>query len=35
VKVPLFGKNVRKEIRFATEEEKKKLFKAIKDYGYQ
>lgn len=34
VNVPLFGKNVRKEIRFATEEEKKKFFKAIKDSGH-
>lgn len=33
--VPLFGKSVRKEIRLATEEEKKKLFKAIKDNGYR
>lgn len=35
IKVPLFGKSVRKEIRFATEEEKQKLFDAIKDYGYR
>lgn len=33
--VPLFGKSVRREIRFATEEEKKKLFDAIKAHGYQ
>lgn len=33
--VPLFGKSVRKEIRFATEEEKKKLFDAIKENGYK
>ena len=32
--VPLFGKSVRKEIRFATEEEKAKLFQAIKEKGY-
>lgn len=32
---PLFGKSVRKEIRFATEEEKAKLFQAIKDKGYR
>ena len=35
VNVPLFGKSVRKEIRFATEKETKKLFKAIKDNGYR
>ena len=35
IKVPLFGKSVRKEIRFATKEEKEKLFKAIKDNGYK
>lgn len=35
IRVPLFGKSVRKEIRFATEEEKQKLFKAIKDNGYK
>lgn len=33
--VPLFGKGVRKEIRFATEEEKQKLFDAIKANGYK
>lgn len=33
--VPLFGKSVRKEIRFATEEEKQKLFDAIKANGYK
>jgi len=31
---PLFGKDIRKEARFATEEEKEKLFKAIRDNGY-
>lgn len=35
IKVPLFGKSVRKEIRFATEEEKQRLFQAIKDNGYK
>jgi hypothetical protein len=33
--VPLFGKSVRKEIRFATEEEKEILFNAIKDNDYR
>jgi hypothetical protein len=33
--IPLFGKSVRKEIRFATEEEKEKLFDAIKANGYK
>lgn len=33
--VPLFGKYIRKNTRFATEEEKEKLFKAIKDNGYK
>lgn len=33
--VPLFGKSIRKEIRLATEEEKQKLFNAIKDNGYK
>jgi hypothetical protein len=33
--VPLFGKSVRKEIRFASEEEKQKLFNAIKENGYR
>lgn len=32
--VPLFGKSVRKEIRFANEEEKQSLFDAIKVNGY-
>ena len=32
---PLFGKSVRREIRFATEEEKQKLFDAIKSNGYK
>ena len=32
---PLFGKSIRKEIRLATEEEKQKLFQAIKDNGYR
>lgn len=32
---PLFGKYVRKETRFATEKEKEKLFKAIKENGYR
>lgn len=35
VNVPLFGKSARREIRFATEEEKQKLFHAIKDNGYK
>lgn len=34
INVPLFGKSIRKEIRLATEEEKEKLFQAIKDNGY-
>lgn len=34
INVPLFGKSVRKEARLATEEEKAKLFQAIKDNGY-
>ena len=33
--VPLFGKSIRKEIRFATEKEKQKLFDAIKAKGYK
>lgn len=33
--VPLFGKGVRKEIRFATEEEKAQLFKSIENNGYR
>lgn len=32
---PLFGKYIRKEARFATEEEKAKLFQIIKDNGYK
>lgn len=32
---PLFGKGVRKEIRLATEDEKKMLFDAIKTKGYK
>lgn len=32
---PLFGKSVRKEIRFAKEKEKEQLFQAIKDHGYK
>ncbi len=32
---PLFGKSVRKEIRFATEDEKIKLFDTIKANGYK
>ena len=35
VAVPLFGKSIKREIRLATEEEKAKLFKAIKDNGYE
>lgn len=35
INTPLFGENVRKEIRFATEEEKEKLFYAIKAFGYK
>jgi hypothetical protein len=35
VKVPLFGKAIRREARFATEEEKQQLFNAIKDNGYK
>ena len=31
---PLFGKSVRREIRFATYDEKAKLFQAIKENGY-
>lgn len=33
--VPLFGKSVRKEIRFATEEERQKLFDAINANGFK
>lgn len=32
---PLFGKGIRREARFATEEEKQKLFDAIKTNGYK
>lgn len=35
IKVPLFGKSIRKEARLATEEEKQKLFDAIKANGYK
>ena len=35
INTPLFGKGIRKEIRFATEEEKQKLFDAIKANGYK
>ena len=35
INVPLFGKGVKREIRYATEEEKEKLFKAIKANGYK
>lgn len=35
INIPLFGKSIRKEIRFATEEEKQKLFQAIKANGYK
>lgn len=35
IDMPLFGKSIRREIRFATEEEKAKLFQAIKDNGYK
>lgn len=35
INVPLFGKGIRREIRFATEEEKQKLFDAIKENGYK
>ena len=35
INTPLFGKSVRREIRLATEEEKEKLFQAIKDNGYR
>ena len=33
ISIPLFGKGIRKEVRLATEEEKAKLFQAIKDNG--
>lgn len=35
INTPLFGKSIRKEIRFATEKEKEKLFKAIQENGYK
>ena len=35
VAIPLFGKSIRREARLATEEEKEKLFQAIKDNGYK
>lgn len=35
IDVPLFGKSIKKEIRFATEEEKEKIVKVIKDNGYK
>lgn len=35
VAIPLFGKSIRREARLATEEEKAKLFQAIKDNGYR
>lgn len=35
VAIPLFGKAIRREARFATEEEKQKLFQAIKANGYE
>lgn len=35
INTPLFGKSVRNEIRFATEEEKQILFKALEDNGYK
>ena len=35
VAIPLFGKSIRREARFATEEEKQKLFQAIKANGYK
>lgn len=35
INTPLFGKSIRKEIRFATEKEKEQLFQAIKDHGYK
>ena len=33
--VPLFGKSIRKEIRFATLKEQDKLFEVIRDNGYR
>lgn len=35
VAIPLFGKSIRREARLATEEEKERLFQAIKDNGYK
>ena len=35
VAIPLCGRSIRREARLATEEEKQKLFKAIKDNGYE
>lgn len=35
INVPLFGERVKREIRYATEEEKQRLFDAIKDNGYK
>lgn len=35
INTPLFGKSVRNEIRFATEEEKQILFKALEENGYK
>ena len=35
VNVPLFGKGIKGEIRYATEKEKQKLFQAIEDNGYK
>lgn len=35
VNIPFYGKNVRKEIRLATEKEKEKLFRAIEENGYK
>lgn len=35
ISIPLLGKSIRKEIRFATEEEKQKLFDAIKANSYK
>ena len=35
INVPLFGKSINREIRYATEEEKQELFQAIKANGYK
>lgn len=35
VNIPFYGKNVRKEIRLATEKEKEKLFQDIESNGYK